>query len=381
MCPYYNMSLLYFVAAFFKERVMETKKVVKKRGKRGSGKPTDSKTGAEKRRVKAGRKAPIRLPQERQKSLQELRKQQKELEKQNEQLRETQKRLEYLASFPEMNPNPVVGVSTGGSVQYLNPAARQLFPDLQTRGPRHEWLVDLKSVATLLKERRRSSYIREIKVGDAWFEQLFSLTTIQDQIRVYGREITERKAAEEALAAIRAEAENEKRRLEAVMEALPVGVAITDAKGGTIQVNEAFGKVWGNPRPVTLSVSDYSAYKAWWPDTSKPVAPEEWASAQAVQKGRPVVGQLLEIQRFDGSRASVINSGAPIFDVDGKIVGSAVAIQDITELRKAEDTLKTSEKRYRSFIEMTEQLGWTTNAHGEVVEDMPVWREFTAQSE
>jgi PAS domain S-box-containing protein len=364
---------------------MATKKAVKKRGKRESGKPSDSKTGAGKRGVKRGvkrgTKAPVRLPQERLKSLQELRKRQKELEKQNEQLRETQKRLEYLASFPEMNPNPVVGVTVDGSVQYLNRAARRLFLDLQSMGLRHEWLGEFKSVASLLKNKRKTSYVREIRVGNAWFEQLFSVGSMQDQIRVYGRDITERKAAEEALGSIRAEAENERRRLEAVMEALPVGVAITDSLGGNIRSNKAFEQVWGRPRPGAASVSDYAAFKAWWSDTGKPLAPEEWASAQAVQKGRPVVGQLLEIQRFDGSRTSVINSGAPIFDVEGKIAGSAVAIQDITDLRRTEDALQRSEKRYRSFIEMTEELGWTTNADGEVIEDIPSWRKFTGQSE
>ena len=154
---------------------MATKKGVTKRGKRESGKPSDSGRRAEKRRVKTGRKVPVRLPQDGQKSLQELRKQQKELEKQNEQLRETQKRLEYLASFPEMNPNPVVGVTVDGSVQYLNPAARRLFPDLQTMGLRHEWLVEFKSVASLLKNKRKTSYVREIRIGNAWFEQLFSV--------------------------------------------------------------------------------------------------------------------------------------------------------------------------------------------------------------
>jgi len=169
-------------------------------------------------------------------------------------------------------------------------------------------------------------------------------------------DITERKKAEEALDAARVEVLNEKKRLEAVMEALPVGVAIADAKGGTMRSNQAYDAVWGKPRPTALSVSDYAAYKAWWPETGKPVAPEEWASAQAVQKGQAVVGQLLEIQRFDGSRASVINSGAPIFDAAGKIDGCAVAIQDITDLRKAEQALRQSEERLRRVVESS-QIG------------------------
>ena len=69
---------------------------------------------------------------------------------------------------------------------------------------------------------------------------------------------------------------------------LPVGVAITDARGGNIKSNRAFEEVWGGPRPATDSVADYAAYKAWWADTGEPVRPEEWASARAVQTGETV---------------------------------------------------------------------------------------------
>jgi PAS domain S-box-containing protein len=153
------------------------------------------------------------------------------------------------------------------------------------------------------------------------------------------RDITERKRAEEALRQSeerhRVALTNEKQLLEAVMEALPVGVAITDAAGGNITANAAFERIWSGPRPPTLNVSDYQAYKAWRADTGTPVAPEEWASAQAVQQGRTVVGQLFEIERFDGSHAFITNSAAPVLDSGGNVVGSAVAIQDVTDLRQS----------------------------------------------
>lgn len=47
---------------------------------------------------------------------------------------------------------------------------------------------------------------------------------------------------------------------------------------------------------------------------------------------------------------------------------------------KMEEALRRSESRYRSYIELTGQLAWTTNAKGEVEEDIPSWRRFTGQS-
>jgi PAS domain S-box-containing protein len=41
---------------------------------------------------------------------------------------------------------------------------------------------------------------------------------------------------------------------------------------------------------------------------------------------------------------------------------------------------RTALDRYLSFMQVTGQVGWTTNAAGEVVEDMPAWREFTGQT-
>lgn len=136
------------------------------------------------------------------------------------------------------------------------------------------------------------------------------------------------------------ESPNQRQRLLAMMEALPLGVAILDAQGGNIQGNRVFEQIWGNPLPDVEGVNGYSAYKAWWLDTGKIVLPEEWAAAQAVQKGKTITGQVLKIQRFDGTFTYVLNNAAPIFDQQGQVIGCAVAIQDISELKQRQDEVQ-----------------------------------------
>jgi PAS domain S-box-containing protein len=145
----------------------------------------------------------------------------------------------------------------------------------------------------------------------------------------------------------------QKNRLSAVLEALPTGVAVTDAEGGRVQSNAAFKQVWSGPVPGAHAVEDYAAFKAWWLDSGKQVQPEEWASARAVQKGETVVNQEMQIERFDGSRAFVLNSAAPIRDAQGRISGSAVAITDITKLKHAEEAQRESESRFRALVTAT----------------------------
>ncbi|HWI40375.1 MAG TPA: ATP-binding protein, partial [Verrucomicrobiae bacterium] len=68
--------------------------------------------------------------------------------------------------------------------------------------------------------------------------------------------------------------------------------------------------------------------------------PEEWASALALRGGEPVLGQFLKIRRFDGAQAFVHNSAAPVRDSAGEIVGSAVAVMDVTDLTVAHDRVQ-----------------------------------------
>lgn len=58
----------------------------------------------------------------------------------------------------------------------------------------------------------------------------------------------------------------------------------------------------------------------------------------------------------------------------------AKLVRDIARRERAEAALTDSEGRSGALIQALSQMVWSSNAHGEVVEDSPSWRAFTGQS-
>lgn len=108
-------------------------------------------------------------------------------------------KLAKLASFPSHNPNPIVEVDLTGEVQYINPPAKRLFPDLHEIGCRHPWLEDWDAVVQVLHEIKRGSYSRDVSVGDRCYSQVMYLFPETRCIRIYGEDVTERKRREKQI--------------------------------------------------------------------------------------------------------------------------------------------------------------------------------------
>ncbi|HEU4561532.1 MAG TPA: PAS domain S-box protein, partial [Longimicrobium sp.] len=85
------------------------------------------------------------------------------------------------------------------------------------------------------------------------------------------------------------------------------------------------------------------------------------------------------MRRGDGEYRWVLDHGTPRFGDDGEFLGYVGSCVDITDRKRAEEALRASEQRYRSLVEATTQMVWTTDARG-MVTDMPFWREMTGQT-
>jgi len=267
-----------------------------------------------------------------------------------------------LARFPSENPNPVLRLDSDGRILFANAASAPLLDQWNVAVGGQAPAPWPAAVRTALVSQ--SGTTLELGCVDGTYLVFVAPLSEAGYVNLYMSDITERKRAEMELETARAAAVNEKNRLEAVMRALPVAVALVDAHGGNIRANTAFEQLWEGPRPPARTVADYVAYKAWWAETGQPLQPEEWASAQAVTRHQAVIGQVLEIERFDGTRAFVLNSAAPIRDAEGRVIGAAVAIQDITDLRKAQEALRRSEALYRAIGESIDYGVWVCGPDG-----------------
>ncbi len=119
-----------------------------------------------------------------------------ELEAEMEERKKAEAEVAHLATFPELNPNPIIELDVAGKLNYLNPTARALFPDFPTAGAGHPFLAEWGNLVATLRSGGKNSLTRDIKIGAAWYEQNITYVSSIQQFRIYSVDITERKKAD-----------------------------------------------------------------------------------------------------------------------------------------------------------------------------------------
>ena len=122
--------------------------------------------------------------------------------------------------------------------------------------------------------------------------------------------------------------------LEAILNHSPHGIIVCDASGKLILQNRAAEQIWAGSATVE-DVTGWGQYRAFHAD-GRPFAAADWSMARCLRSGETIPYEELRIQRFDGSRAMLLGSCAPIRDVGGTITGALSVFADITELRQSQ---------------------------------------------
>ncbi|MGQ0763959.1 MAG: PAS domain S-box protein [Acidobacteriota bacterium] len=163
-------------------------------------------------------------------------------------------------------------------------------------------------------------------------------------------DISDIKRAEQAL-------RESEQRYRAVIEALPAAVYTTDAAGRVTMFNQAAVDFSGR-MPEVGGDSWCVTWKLYHPD-GKPMPHAECPMAMALKSGEIIRGHEAIAERPDGTRVNFIPYPTPLHDADGNLIGAINMLVDITDRKKAEETLQRSERELTEFFEnATEAIHW-----------------------
>ena len=267
-------------------------------------------------------------------------------------LKLTKKRAQYLASFPELNPDPIVEVASSGDVTFHNGAAQKVLEDQGMNGEDFSPFLppDLHVMIQELSQGRAVSLYREVTIKERVFGEAIHLVPQLKTVRIYAHDVTNRKRAEEALRASRLQ-------LSEAMDLAHIVYWDADPVTRTFIFNDPFYAFYGTTAEqeggYLMTREDYGQ-RFIHPD-DLPLY-YQFGEETALRPGPEFVADLEHrIVRRDGEVRHILARTRILKDDSGRIMKIYGANQDITERKQAEEALRDSETTLRSLVNATKE--------------------------
>ena len=252
-------------------------------------------------------------------------------------------KLEIYESFLESATDGFYVCNSELNLTHVNKQGLAIFPE----GTKKEDLIGKNMKDLTPYPSGYDAYMEVIRTGKPFFADDVVLHPVfgerhlnirafklNEGIGIITTDITERKRAEEALA-------NEKERLTITLRSIGDGVIATDTEGKILLLNKVAEKLTGWTQDEALGKPLNEVFHIINEKTRERCE----NPVEKVLKTRVVVGLANDtvLVARDGTERILADSGAPIRDKDGNIIGVVLVFRDVTEKRKAEDALQKIE--------------------------------------
>ena len=234
------------------------------------------------------------------------------------------KEIESLARFPEESPHPVLRLSKEGYLLYANAAAGCVIEALSCKIGQVLPCIWRDAVLETIESGKRMDL--EVECGSSVYALTLVPTSNARDINVYGRDITERKLAEEALR------ESEQRHRSLVQSSSDAIIAI-DRKRRILSFNRAFLDLFG----LSAEEAEGQSTRIFHPSEASFVSLGEKAFAAIEDSG--TFRTEWESVKKDGTIFPVEETLSAIKTPEGNVLGYVAIIRDITERKDAEKRL------------------------------------------
>lgn len=129
----------------------------------------------------------------------------------------------------------------------------------------------------------------------------------------------------------------------AVMESVNVGIIACDLNGTITFFNSAMQKIHGIPDSV-ISPEIWSQYFDLYQPDGKTLLTKEQVPLYRALQGETIRNQEILVLRKNQDSISLLVSGQPIVDEDGRRCGAVVVAHDVTDIKRTELQLRQAQK-------------------------------------
>jgi len=189
-----------------------------------------------------------------------------------------------------------------------------------------------------------------------------------------------RREDQEELERLAAEAQQRAAELGTVIDSIADGVMIYDAEGCLLRLNAAArGLLQYTEAELKLPLADRVKLLNLHDAAGQPVAQERLPAIRALH-GETIVGFATTMRPGTEREAVCLHSGAPLRGPQGDIIGAVITVTDVSNVKRAEAALRSSEHRLNRAQQIAHLGSWELDlVSGQLTWSDEVYRLFGLQ--